>query len=120
MTAKSVKERAAAFRAAAQTAFKDHLTRIEVKEFAGEGEPGVVYGKPPTLAQRSSILSRAGENIHEQALYTVIELALDETGARLFTIEDLQFLRTQVSADLIEWLAAHLNAGQSYAAVKKN
>ena len=115
--AKSV---AAAFRQGAAAQYRDHLTKVDVQGLTEDGTPIKVYGKKPTLAQRSKIISAAGDSIHEQALRTVIELAMNEAGDRLFTIEDLHFLRTQVEADLIEWLAAHLNAGQSYEAVKKN
>lgn len=117
---RDAKALAAAFRQGAAAQYEGHLTKVQVEGLGEDGAPITVYGKPPTLAQRSKIITAAGDNIHEQALRTVIELAMNEHGDRLFTIEDLQFLRTQVKADLIEWLAAHLNAGLSYETVKKN
>lgn len=112
--------------AAAAAASKGKTVRIEVDEFSPEGEPPVVvYGKVPTIKDRSNIHEAATDAItgrtdpFEAAVRTVILLALDEQGERLFTLENAQSLRVNVPADLIEGLAARLNAGLSYEPSKK-
>ncbi len=103
------------------------LTQIAVPEFAAEGEPPViVYGRKPTPADRAAIERAAMDvetgkiNHAEAAVRTVIQLACDETGDRLFALENAQFMRSRVPADVIEALAYRLNAGLSLAAAKKN
>lgn len=116
----SVQECARAYMERAHAAHAAHLTKVDVVEFGDGDEPVTVFGKKPTIAQRSKILKDAAHDPFEQALRTVVELACDENGDRLFTIEALQFLRTKVDADVIEALAARLNTGLSYEAAKKN
>ncbi|MFW6299493.1 MAG: hypothetical protein ACOC20_01060 [Oceanicaulis sp.] len=120
--AKGFLEAAAERRAAA-----DHRTVVEVPEFSAEGEPPVkVYGKTPTIYDRAAIERAATDpetghvNRAEAAIRTVIQLACDEAGARLFDAGSAQFMRTQIPADVIEALAFRLNAGLSYEAAKKN
>lgn len=102
-----------------------HLTRVDVVEFGEEGDPVVVFAKKPTVADKTAIVRMAYEHNQrddpfEQAVRTIIRLACDETGDKLFTIEDAQFLRTQVDADVISALAYRLDAGLSFEAAKKN
>lgn len=95
------------------------LTFVDVVEFGEDGEPFRVYGRPPTIENRSRILRQAGDDHFEQALRTVIELALDENGEKLFTVEHLAPLRKAVRADIIEALAHRLNTCLSFEAAKK-
>lgn len=112
---------------AAKSARESATVRVEVPEFSSDGAtPFVVYGKVPSIKDRSLIAEAATDKAtgridqFEAALRTVIRLALDEQGEHLFTIENAQFLRVNVSADVIEALAYRLNAGLSYEAAKKN
>lgn len=113
--------------AAARRDDEGSLTQVAVPEFAEDGQPPViVYGRKPTPADRATIerLSLDHEtgkiNQAEAAVRTVIQLACDESGARLFTVENAQFMRTKIDADVIEALAFRLNAGLSLSAAKKN
>jgi hypothetical protein len=129
MAADDVKAAAKGFlqAAAARRTEVNFGTVIDVPEFAAEGEPPVrVYGKVPTIADRADIERAAldpdtGRTIQaEAAIRTIIRLACDETGARLFDVESAQFMRSQIAADVLESLAYRLNAGMSYDAAKKN
>lgn len=111
---------------AAKNARESSIVRIEVPEFSPDGAPPVVvYGKLPTIKDRSEILAKATDEAtgrldsFEAAVRTVIRLALDAQGAPLFTLDHAQFLRVNVPADVIEALAYRLNAGMSYEAAKK-
>jgi len=109
----------------AQSVRQSHMTQVDVVEFGEEGEPVRVFGKKPTIADLSAITrdSRTDtgkDDPFEQALRTVVRLAMDENGDKLFTLEHLQFLRLNVDADLIEALAARLRMGVSFEAAKKN
>ena len=113
--------------AAARRDDEGSLTQVAVPEFAEDGQPPViVYGRKPTPADRATIerLSLDHEtgkiNQAEAAVRTVIQLACDESGARLFTADNAQFMRVRVPADVIEALAFRLNAGLSLTAAKKN
>lgn len=113
--------------AQARRAEDDHRTFVDVPEFAADGEPPVrIYGKVPTIADRADIERAAmdpgtGRVIQaEAAIRTIIRLACDETGAKLFDVGSAQFMRSQIPADVLESLAYRLNAGLSYEAAKKN
>ncbi len=106
---------------------ESHLTKVEVDEFSGPDEPPVtVFAKRPSISDRSAILNASRDadtghvDQHESALRTVIRLSRDEDEKRLFTVENAQFMRLNVDADVIEALAYRLNAGLSYEAAKKN
>lgn len=109
----------------AQSVRQAHLTQVDVVEFGEEGEPVRVFGKKPTIADLSAITrdsrtETGKDDPFEQAVRTVVRLALDENGDKLFTLENLQFLRMNVDADVIEALAARLRMGVSFEIAKKN
>jgi hypothetical protein len=113
--------------AQARRAESDFGTYIDVPEFAAEGEEPVrIYGKVPTIADRADIERAAldpdtGRIIHaEAAIRTIIRLACDKNGEKLFDVGNAQFMRSQVPADVLESLAYRLNAGLSHEAAKKN
>jgi hypothetical protein len=107
--------------AAAKARFKDKLIRIEVPDFAEEGVPApVVYARPLTIADRAAIQAKAKDDPFEQAVYVVQRHALDEHGDNLFTVEDLRDFRRNVRGELVEALAARINAELGYEAAKKN
>lgn len=115
----------AEYKANAKAAREDHTTFVDVVEFGEAGAPVRVYGKRPTIKDRSVILAksqleRGGVDPFEQAVQTVVRLAADAQGDALFTVEDVQFLRTQVDGDVLEALAYRLNAGVSFEVAKKN
>jgi len=96
------------------------LTKIAVEAFGDGKTPGFVYAKRPTIRDRSKIRTHAKGDPFEEALYTVIFLAMDEAGNPLFSLEDKQALKVTIDADVIEALAYRINNGLSYEAVKKN
>lgn len=109
----------------AQEVHQSHLTFIDVAEFGDDGEPVRIYAKKPTIADLSAITrdsrtEKGHDDPFEQALRTVVRLAMDEKGDPLFTIEHLQVLRKNVDADVIEHLAARMRTGISFEAAKKN
>ncbi len=121
----SLKAELDAYKQAAKASRAEHTTLIDVVEFGTDGEPVRVYGKKPTIQDKSWIISesrtdRGHDDIAEQALRAVVRLAMDSEGNKLFDISHLQFLRTQVDAELIEQLAARLMVGASFELAKKN
>tara|TARA_R110002073_G_scaffold120601_1_gene262642 strand:- start:18345 stop:18722 length:378 start_codon:yes stop_codon:yes gene_type:complete len=109
----------------AKVRHEGHLTKVDVVEFGEDGDPVAVFAKKPTIADRSAILRQSFESAgrddqFEQAIRTVIRLACDETGEKLFTLEHAQFLRTNVDGDVIQALAYRLDSGLSFDAAKKN
>jgi hypothetical protein len=110
----------AEFLACARDRYRDKLIRIEVPDFGKEGLPvPVVYARPLTTADRSALLAKASDDPFEQAVHIVQRHALDENGDPLFTVEDLRTLRKQVRGEMVESLAARINAELGYEAAKK-
>lgn len=123
--AEDIRERVRGWLSAAKATHDHHLTVVDVLDF-GDGEAPVrVYARKPTIKDKTHIRSKSldekgRECPFEQAVWTVQRLAMDETGQQLFSLEHLQFLRTQVDAELIEGLAMRLYTGASFELVKKN
>ncbi len=102
-----------------------HTTFVDVVAFGDEASPVRVFAKKPTIADKSAIMrdartEKGHQDPFQEAVRTVIRLAMDEKGDALFTLADLHFLRTSVDADVIEHLAYRLWHGMSFEQAKKN
>ena len=61
-----------------------------------------IYSQPVTLHNRSRIAKASGGTDTEYVIRALIELACDENGDKLYSIGDLQVLRTKADAQVIE------------------
>ncbi|MEM7722489.1 MAG: hypothetical protein AAF376_08950 [Pseudomonadota bacterium] len=73
-----------------------------------DGEPFTIYFDPPTNRQAQTIRGRAGTDEAKLTLYTVIYLAKDKDGNRLFedNAETVQGLTESVSGAVLGQMAA--------------
>ncbi|MFT6460699.1 MAG: hypothetical protein ACJA0Y_000188 [Maricaulis maris] len=104
---------------------ENHVTFVDVVAFGSEDAPVRVFAKKPTIADKSAIMrdartDRGHQDPFEEALRTVIRLAVDEKGDALFTIADRLFLARKVDAEVIEHLGYRLWHGLSFEEAKKN
>ena len=95
-------------------ALTQHYDRLRKQKFTvpgvtkSDGKPLVIYFDPPTNADGQKVRNRAG--IKDEAkitLYTVIYLAKDENGARLFedNAETVQALSENVPGKVLAQIA---------------
>ncbi len=73
-----------------------------------DGEPFTIYFDPPTNREAAAVRARAGEDEAKLTLYTVIYLAKDMGGNRLFedNAATVQALTEQVSGAVLGQMAA--------------
>jgi hypothetical protein len=94
---------------------------MEVPEWGEDGQPLVVQTKPMTLEEFSQITKYAGDNEALMCVYTVIFMALDADGNRLFKLADKSFLmkgaNPAVVGRLSRWILS--DAGSAATAAEK-
>ncbi|MQQ09109.1 hypothetical protein GFB49_11640 [Epibacterium sp. SM1979] len=99
----------------ALTSLTQHYDRLRNQTFTvpgvtkSDGEPLVIYFDPPTNAQAAQVRARAG-NAQDEAritLYTVLLLAKDKDGNRLFDdkAETVQALTENVPGRILTQIA---------------
>lgn len=79
--------------------------RIEVPEWGDEDAPFVIYWKPLTLKHRQKIYG-GRDGRPDVAVYAIIQMAEDQAGEKLFTLEDkeklVRFTDSQVVARIAD------------------
>jgi len=90
------------------------LAKIELPAVGDDDEPLTIYAKAMTIQQRSKVRELSGGCPHMQAVYTIILLALDENGEKLFSLGDVTAIKSEMNYDLIEALAMILTAPETY------
>ncbi len=61
-----------------------------------------IYSQPITLHNRSRIAKATGDSDTDFAIRALIELACDKDGNKLYSLENLQALRTKADAQVLE------------------
>ena len=82
------------------------LKRIEIPEWGDDEGPLVVYSSPFTLKDQSRIRYIAEKQSEVDVLAEVLIMKLmDESGEKIFTIEDKNDLRNNVDAAIVSRIA---------------
>lgn len=93
---------------------------IEVPEWADDNDvPLKIYSKPLTLAEMSKLQRYASDNDVQLMAYCIIEKALDETGERMFTLEDKNSLMNKCDRNVIARIAGEIMSSSSLEITKK-
>jgi hypothetical protein len=79
--------------------------RIEVTEWGDESGPLVIFAKPMNVEDRNYTIERAGGTNLKALVYTVVRMAEDEAGNKLFSIEDVHALRYSVDSSVLARVA---------------
>jgi len=96
------------------------LKRIEIPEWGDDDEPLVVYASPFTLKDQSRIRYIADKQSEVDVLAEVLIMKLvDESGDKVFTIDDKNALRTSVDASIVSRVATAIMSVDE-AALEKN
>ncbi len=99
------------------TAHYDRLGTI--KTYVPEWDE-TIYNQPITLHNRSRIAKATGDSDTDFAIRALIELACDKDGNKLYSIEDLQALRTKADAKVIERVVVQMTKTPSIEEQKGN
>tara|TARA_X000001382_G_scaffold114433_2_gene92769 strand:- start:105 stop:431 length:327 start_codon:yes stop_codon:yes gene_type:complete len=77
------------------------------------------YKQPMNLKQKGKLFKYMNDDPIEGLAYVLINLALDEKGDNIYTLENKQFLMTKVDPDLLSEVATWLMETPSKKDIKK-
>lgn len=82
------------------------LKRIEVEEWGDEDGPLVAYSSPFTLKDQGRLQYLTEKQSHADTLAELLIMKLvDESGDKIFTVEDKRALREDVDANIVARIA---------------
>lgn len=85
------------------------LKRIEVPEWGDDEGPLVIFAEPFTLRDQAKIATITKNQPESEVLAELLIMkCIDESGNKLFSIEDKPALRTQVDAQVVARVATQI------------
>lgn len=102
----AAKSKSSAIRRATEHFKAKPLQRIEVPEWGDEDGPLVVYSSPFTLKDQGRLQYLTEKQSHADTLAELLIMKLvDESGDKVFTVEDKSALRDDVDANIVARIA---------------
>jgi len=99
---------------------RDHWNSLSTDESMEVPEWKVtIYKQPMNMQQKGKLFKKMESDPIEGLVYVLIQLALDEQGNNLYTLENKQFLMTRTDPDLLSSVATWLMQTPTKSDIKK-
>ena len=92
---------------------------IEVKEWGDGEQPMKIYCEPITLFDMKKFMRLAKDDEVEMLVYVLIYKALNESGEKIFTIDDKNKLLNQVDSSVLVRVATEIMGNISQGDMQK-
>ena len=99
---------------------RDHWNSLSTDEALEVPEWKItIYKQPMNMQQKGKLFKKMEADPIEGLVYVLIQLALDQKGNNLYTLENKQFLLTRTDPDLLSSIATWLMQTPSKKDIKK-
>ena len=99
---------------------RDHWNSLNTDEALEVPEWKItIYKQPMNMQQKGKLFKKMEADPIEGLVYVLIQLALDQKGNNLYTLENKQFLLTRTDPDLLSSIATWLMQTPSKKDIKK-